>query len=59
MALRWKMLVGLGAALIVLACIVDWPPPADASLPHTKPLLLFLGAVVGAAGLIVALTREK
>ena len=58
MALRWKLLVALGCLLIALALLVDWPPPSDSSLPATRSFLLFLGAVVGAAGLIVGFLRE-
>lgn len=58
MELRWKLLVVLGSILIALAFFVDWPPPIDSSLPETKSFLLFLGAVVSAAGLIVGFFRE-
>jgi hypothetical protein len=58
MALRWKVLVALGALLIALAMFVDWPPPSESSLPETKSFLLFLGAIVGMAGLIVGFWRE-
>jgi len=59
MAVRWKLLVVLGAGLIVLALAVDWAPPSEPSLPATRPLLLFLGAVVAVAGLIAGLTHER
>jgi len=59
MALRWKMLVGLGTTLIALGLIVDWPPKADPSLPETKSFLLFLGGVVWVAGLVIGLRQEK
>lgn len=58
MELRWKLLVVLGAALIALAMLVDWPPPSESSLPETRSFLLFLGAIVGMAGLIVGVFRE-
>ena len=58
MALRWKVLVALGALLIALAMFIDWPPPGESSLPETKSFLLFLGVIVGLAGLIVGFFRE-
>lgn len=58
MALRWKVLVALGALLIALAIFVDWPPPSESGLPETRSFLLFLGAIVGLAGLIVGFFRE-
>jgi hypothetical protein len=59
MVLRWKLLVGLGIALIALGLGVDWPPETDSSLPNTKSFFLLLGGVVGVAGLVIGLTREK
>lgn len=59
MALRWKMLVGLGATLIALGLMVDWPPKTDPSLPETQSFLLFLGGVIGVAGLVIGLRQEK
>jgi hypothetical protein len=59
MVLRWKLLVGLGIALIALGLSVDWPPETDSSLPNTKSFFLLLGGVVGVAGLVIGLTREK
>lgn len=53
------MLVVLGTALIALGFIVDWPPRTDPSLPETKSFLLFLGGVVGVAGLALGLRQEK
>ncbi|WP_455245552.1 hypothetical protein [Petrachloros mirabilis] len=58
MALRWKLLVVLGAVFITLALSVDWPPPGESGLRETKSFLLFLGVVVGVAGLIVGFFRE-
>ncbi len=58
MALRWKLLAVLGIVLISLALFVDWPPPSESSLPETRSFLLFLGAIVGMAGLIVGFFRE-
>lgn len=59
MALRWKLLVGLGTTLIVLGLEVDWPPKTDPSLPDTRSFFLFLGGVVGVAGLLLGLRQEK
>ena len=59
MTLRWKILAGLGASLIVLGFIGDWPPKTDPSLPDTQSFFLFLGGVVLTAGLVIGLRREK
>jgi len=59
MALRWKLLVGLGTTLIALGLGVDWPPKTDPSLPDTRSFFLFLGGVVGIAGLLLGLRQEK
>jgi hypothetical protein len=59
MALRWKLLLGLGIALIALGLGVDWPPKTDPSLPDTRSFFLLLGGVVGVAGLVIGLTRDK
>ena len=59
MALRWKLLAGLGMTLIALGVGVDWPPKADPSLPDTRSFLVFLGGVVGVAGLLLGLRQEK
>ena len=58
MARRWKLLVGLGAALIALGLIPDWPPRTDPALPETGTFFLLLGTVVGAAGLAIGLRQE-
>ncbi|MBH0190067.1 MAG: hypothetical protein HP493_14805 [Nitrospira sp.] len=58
MALRGKLLAALGVALIALALFVNWAPPSEPSLPETKSFLLFLGATVIMAGVIVVLLRE-
>jgi hypothetical protein len=58
MALRWKALVALGAVLIAMALFVEWPPPSESIFPETRSFLLFLGAIVGVAGLIVGFLRE-
>ena len=59
MALRWKLLLGLGIALIALGLGVDWPPQTDSSLPNTRAFFLLLGGVVGISGLVIGLTRNK
>jgi hypothetical protein len=59
MALRWKLLLGLGIALIALGLGVDWPPQTDSSLPDTRSFFLLLGGVVGISGLVIGLKRDK
>jgi hypothetical protein len=59
MALRWKLLIGLGIALIALGLGVDWPPKPDPSLPDTQSFFLLLGGILGAAGMPIGLRREK
>ena len=59
MALRWKLLLGLGIALIALGLGVDWPRQTDSSLPNTRSFFLLLGGVVGISGLVIGLTRNK
>lgn len=57
-ALRWKVLEGIGVVLIALAVFIDWPPRLDPSLPETSSFLLILGALVGGAGLLAGLNHE-
>jgi hypothetical protein len=52
LSFRWRLLQAVGAALIALSVLIDWPPPADASLPQTSSFLLVLGVLVFAPGLI-------
>jgi hypothetical protein len=59
MALRWKLLLGLGIALIALGLGVDWPPQTDSLLPDTRSFFLLLGGVVGISGLVIGLKRDK
>lgn len=59
MALRWKLLVGLGIVLITLGLGVNWPSQTDPSLPNTRLFFLLLGGVVGLSGLVIGLTRNK
>ena len=59
MVLRGNLLVALGALLIALALFIEWPPTNESSLPETKSFLLFLGATVGMAGVIVGFLRES
>jgi hypothetical protein len=59
MALRWKLLVGIGMVLIALGLGGDWPPKTDPTLPDTRSFLLFLGGVVGVAGLLLGFRQEK
>jgi len=57
-SLRWKALQALGAILIALSLLIDWPPQQDASLPDTSSFLVIVGALVVTAGLLLALQRE-
>jgi len=59
MALRWKLLCGLGITLIALGLGVDWPPKSDPSLPDTRSFFVVLGGILGAAGLLIGLRQEK
>lgn len=59
MALRSKLLLCLGIALIALGLGVDWPPHTDSSLPNTRSFFLLLGGVVGISGLVIGLRRDK
>lgn len=59
MALRWKLLLGLGIVLITLGLGIDWPPKTDSSLPNTKSFFVLLGGVVGLSGLVIGLTLKK
>ena len=52
LSLRWKLLQGVGVALIALSMFIEWPAPADTSLPQTSSFLLVLGILVLVAGLI-------
>jgi hypothetical protein len=57
-ALRWKVLQGVGAILIALGMFIDWPARVDASLPETSSFLLILGTLVGGAGLFGGMRQE-
>lgn len=59
MALRWKLLIGIGTLLISLGLFIDWPPQTDSSLPDTRSFFLLLGGVVGISGLVIGLKRDK
>jgi hypothetical protein len=59
MALRWKLLLGLGMALIALGLGVDWPPKSDPSLPDTQSFLVLLGGILVVAGMLIGLRQEK
>lgn len=52
LSFRWRLLQGIGAALIVLSIFIEWPAPTDTSLPHTSSFLLVLGVLLLMAGLI-------
>ena len=57
-SLRWKVLQGVGAALIALSVMVEWPLPSDPSVPATQSLLLVLGLLVFVAGLFAKRCRD-
>jgi hypothetical protein len=57
-SLRWKVLQVLGAILMALGLLIDWPPPQEANLPDTASFLMIVGALLGVAGLLLALLRE-
>jgi hypothetical protein len=47
-----KLLQVLGAALIALCILIEWPAPSDPLLPDTQFFLLVLGVIVFVAGLL-------
>lgn len=57
-AVRWKVLQGLGAILIALGLFIDWLAQLDASLSDTSSFLVILGGLIGATGLFAALHHE-
>ena len=58
MSLRWKVVQAFGAVLIALGLFIDWPPSQEASIPDTASFLIVLGALLSAAGLLLAWRRE-
>lgn len=58
LSLRWKVLQGVGAALIALSVMIEWPLPSDPSVPATQSLLLVLGLLVFVAGLFAGRCRR-
>jgi len=58
LSLRWMVLQGVGAALIALSVLIEWPLPSDPSLPATQSLLLVLGLLVFVAGLFAERCRS-
>jgi hypothetical protein len=40
--------------LIALGLFMDWPAAPEANVPDTSSFLIILGALLGAAGLLVA-----
>jgi hypothetical protein len=50
---RWKLLQVLGAALIALAGLIDWPHFSDPTVPATPLFLLTLGIIVFIAGFVM------
>ncbi len=57
-SLRWKVLQVLGGILIGLGLFIDWPVAPEVNLPDTSSFLVIVGALVVAAGLLLALRRE-
>jgi hypothetical protein len=57
-SIRCKTLQALGAVLIAVGLLVDWPPPQAANIPDTSSFLIILGGLIGAAGLLAAFRRE-
>jgi hypothetical protein len=52
LSLRWKLLQVVGAAVIALSILIEWPAPSDPLLPDTQSFLLVLGVIVFVAGLL-------
>lgn len=52
LSLRWKVLQAVGAALIALSILIEWPAPSDPLLPETQSFLSILGVIVFVAGLL-------
>lgn len=57
-SLRRKVLQVLGVILIALGLFIEWPPPQEANLPDTASFFVIVGALVMAAGFLLALRRE-
>jgi len=57
LSLRWKVLQGVGAALIALSVMIEWPLPSDPSVPATQSFLLVLGLLVFVVGLFAERCR--
>jgi hypothetical protein len=51
LSLRWKVLQVIGAVLIALSVMIEWPVPSDPALPATQSYLLVLGVLVFVTGL--------
>lgn len=56
--IRWKVMLALGAVLIALGLLVDWPSPQETGVPNTSSFLIVLGGLLGAVGLLTALRGE-
>lgn len=54
LSIRWKVVQALGALLIALGLFMDWPPAPEPNVPDTSSFLIILGALLSAAGLLVA-----
>ncbi len=58
LSIRWKVVQALGILLIALGLFIEWPPAQDANVPDTASFLIILGALLCAAGLLVAWRHE-
>ena len=56
---RWKLLQVLGAAVIALAGLIDWPHCSDPTVPATPTVLLMLGIIVFVSGLYAESTHGR
>ena len=52
LSLRWKVLQAVGATLIALSILIEWPASSDPLLPETQSFLSVLGVIVFVAGLL-------
>jgi hypothetical protein len=50
---RWKLLQVLGAVLIALAGLIDWPHSSDPTIPATPLFLVTLGIIVLIVGFVM------
>lgn len=58
-AMRWKVLQALGAILIALGLLIDWPPQQETTLPDTSSFLMIIGTLLGVVGLMLSLRGNQ